>query len=107
MGTQKNCSATWLEVLGFMVMGLVSRLSLTNHSDSESFLGVCVPAQLLSHVILFSTPWTIACKAPLSMEFSRQEYWSGLPFLTPGDLPKLGIEPASLMSLIGRRVLYH
>ena len=38
MGTQENCSATWLEVLGFMVMGLVSRLSLNNHSDSESFL---------------------------------------------------------------------
>ena len=40
MGTQENCSATWLEVLGFMVMGLVSRLSLNNHSDSESFLVV-------------------------------------------------------------------
>ena len=41
-GTQENCSATWLEVLGFMVMGLVSELSLANHSDSKSLLVVCV-----------------------------------------------------------------
>ena len=40
-------------------------------------------------------PWTIACQAPLSMEFSRQEYWSGLPFLSPGDLPDPGIKPRS------------
>ena len=40
----------------------------------------CVCVQLLSHVCLFATPWTIACQAPLSMGFSRQEYWSGLPF---------------------------
>ena len=46
-----------------------------------------------------ATPWTTAHPAPLSMEFSRQEYWNGLPFLTPGDLPDLGIEPASLLSL--------
>ena len=43
----------------------------------------------------FATPWTIACQAPLSMEFSRQEYWSGLPFPSPGDLPDPGIEPRS------------
>ena len=40
------------------------------------------------------TPWTIACQAPLSTGFSRQEYWSGLPFPSPGDLPNPGIEPA-------------
>ena len=50
-------------------------------------------AQLLSHVQLFMTPWTIACQAPLSMGFSRQEYWSGLPCPPPGDLPTPGIEP--------------
>ena len=50
----------------------------------------------LSHVQLFVTPWSIAHKAPLSMEFSRQEYWSGLPFPSPGDLPDPGIEPGSL-----------
>ena len=41
----------------------------------------------------FVTPWTVPSQAPLSMEFSRQEYWSGLPFPTPGDLPDPGIEP--------------
>ena len=41
------------------------------------------------------TPWTVAHQAPPSMEFSRQEYWSGLPFPSPGDCPNLGIEPGS------------
>ena len=50
---------------------------------------------MLSRVRLFATPWTVAYQAPLSMEFSRQEYWSGLPFPSPGDLPDLGIEPRS------------
>ena len=49
----------------------------------------------LSRVWLFKTPWTVACQAPLSMRFSRQEYWSGLPFPSPGDLPNPGIEPGS------------
>ena len=49
----------------------------------------------LSRVLLFATPWTIAYQAPQSMEFSRQEYWSGLPFPSPGDLPNPGIEPRS------------
>ena len=49
----------------------------------------------LSHVRLFATPWTIAYQGPLSMGFSRQEYWSGLPFPSPGDLPNPGIEPRS------------
>ena len=43
----------------------------------------------------FATPWTVARQAPLSMEFSRQEYWSALPFPSPGDLPDPGIEPWS------------
>ena len=50
---------------------------------------------LLSHVRLFVTPWTVACQAPLSIGFSRQEYWSRLPFSSPGDLPNPGIEPWS------------
>ena len=47
----------------------------------------------LSHVWLFVTPWTVAHQAPLSMGFSRQEYWSGLPFPSPGYLPNPGIKP--------------
>ena len=49
----------------------------------------------LSHVLLNETPWTIAHQTPPSMGFSRQEYWSGLPFPAPRDLPNLGIEPES------------
>ena len=44
---------------------------------------------------LFAVPWTLAYQAPPSMKFSRQEYWSGLPFPSPGDLPNPGIEPGS------------
>ena len=51
--------------------------------------------KLLSRVRLLATPWTAAYEAPSSMEFSRQEYWSGLPFPSPGDLPNPGIEPGS------------
>ena len=51
--------------------------------------------KLLSHVWLFVTPWTVAYQAPLSMGFSRQEYWSGLLFPSPGDLPDPGIKPRS------------
>ena len=51
----------------------------------------------LSRVQLFVTPWTVAHQAPLSMGFSRQEYWSGLPFPSPRDLPDPGIEHRSLI----------
>ena len=56
---------------------------------------VKVKVKSLSHVQLFGIPWTVAYQAPQSMEFSRQEYWSGLPFSSPGDLPDPGIEPWS------------
>ena len=69
--------------------------------------GACSPLSCTcvhSHVWLFATPETVARQAPLSMGFSRQEYWSGLPFTSPGDLSNPGIEPASLASpaLAGR-----
>ena len=51
--------------------------------------------KLLSRVRLFTTPWTVAYQAPPAMGFSRQEFWSGLPFPSPGDLPDPGIEPRS------------
>ena len=53
---------------------------------------------MLSHVQLFVTLWTVACQAPLSMGFSRQESWSGSPCPPPGHLPDPGIEPTSLIS---------
>ena len=52
-----------------------------------------VKVKSLNRVGLFVIPWTVACQAPPSMGFSRQEYWSGLPFPSPGDLPDPGIEP--------------
>ena len=54
--------------------------------------------QMLSHVQLFETPRTLDRQAPLSLGFSRQEYWSGMPFPPPGDLPDPGIIPMSLAS---------
>ena len=57
--------------------------------------GVSVCVQMLGCVLLFVTPWTVAHQVPLSMEFSRQEYWSGLPFPSPGNLLKPGIKPGS------------
>ena len=56
---------------------------------------MCVPAQSLSDVQLFATPWIVALQTPFSMEFSRQGYCSGLPFPPPGDLPDLANEPMS------------
>ena len=55
----------------------------------------CSEVKSLSCVRLFATQWTVAHQAPWSMGFSRHEYWSGLPFLSPGDLPDPGIEPRS------------
>ena len=52
-------------------------------------------ACVLSCIRLFTTPWTVARQVPVSMEFSRQEYWNGQPFPSPRDLPDPGIEPAS------------
>ena len=64
------------------------------HSLRE-IMKVKVKVKSLSRVRLFATPWTVARQAPLSMGFSRQEYWSGLPFPSPGGLPNPGIEPGS------------
>ena len=58
---------------------------------------ICKSVSVSSSVVFDSaTPWTVTCQAPLSTAFSRQEYWSGLPFPSPGDLPDPGIEPGSV-----------
>ena len=62
---------------------------------TDSMNMVKVKVKSLSRVRLFATPWTVAYQASPSMGFSRQEYWSGLPFPSPGDLPHPGIEPGS------------
>ena len=76
------------------------------HSLINSEVWLLHKVKLLSHFRLFATPWTVACQAPLSMGFSIQEYWSGLPFPPPGDLPDPGIEPTS-PALAGRLPLSH
>ena len=71
----------------------------------QLYIHICMRVlSCFSRVQLFMNPWTAACQAPLSMEFSRQGYWSGLPCSPPGDLPNPGIKPASLTSpvLAGR-----
>ena len=57
-----------------------------------------VNVSVLSHVQLCATQWTVAFQAPLPMEFSEQEYWSGLPFPSPEDPPNPGIEPVSCLA---------
>ena len=70
-------------------MGYCNVISLLSSVD---ILKVKVKMKSLSPVRLFATPWTVAYQAPQFMEFSRQEYWSGLPFPSPWDLPDPGIE---------------
>ena len=70
-------------------------LSLISGATEYAIISLCV--HVLSCVQLFAILWTIAHQAPLSMEFSRQEYWSRLPFPSPGDLPDPGIEHTSLV----------
>ena len=68
---------------------------LEEHVFQFISLTLKVKVKSLSCVLLFGTPWTVAYQASQSMEFSRQEYWSGLPFPSPGHLPNPGIEPGS------------
>ena len=75
-------------------------------SSGHCFVQLLVcPACLLSHVRFFVTPWTVTHQAPLSMGFSRQEYWSGLSCPPPKELPSLGIKPRSL-ALQANSLLY-
>ena len=77
---------------------------LGNRVDAAASFPGCVCTQFLSHVWLCAIPRTRALQAPLSMEFSKQEHWSGSPFPPPGDLPNPGIKPTSLAlpALAGR-----
>ena len=68
---------------------------LNNNNKQQQTVLKVYWVKSLSRVWLFATPWTVAHQAPPSMGFSRQEYWSRLPFPSPGDLPDSGIEPGS------------
>ena len=88
---------------------LCFRTYLKNRFSSTYFqyLGCCVLLSRFSYVQFFTNPWTIAHPAPLSLGFTRPEYWSGLPCSAPGDLPDPGIEPASLLSsALASRILF-
>ena len=101
MGLQSRTQLKWLS----MHAQLIYNVLLTSiGQQSDSVIHMCVYADLFSCIQLFVTLWNVACQAPLSMGFSRQEYWSGLPWPPPGDLPHPGIEPESLTSraLAGR-----
>ena len=81
--------------VGSMEVCQSGRLKFGNWGEGiESQINCCC-ADVLSRGQLFATPWTVACQIPLSMEFSRQEYWNGLPFPSPGDLCHPRIEPRS------------
>ena len=97
------CTPDFLEFENFPTWWLYAASVFIGHcilSESGIFLKalhVCLLSRF-SRVWLFATLWTVACQAPLSMGFSRQEYWSGLPCPPPGNLPNPGTEPMSLMS---------
>ena len=77
---------------------LHSQVLLRSSAVNSFACAVCVLSRS-SRVQLFESPWTVALQAPLSMGFSRQEYWSGLPFPPPGDLPDSGIKTAPPVTL--------
>ena len=84
----------------FLMLKYVAFMTVSAHMSKCVFMCVCVLSHThtVSCVQLFATPWTAAHQAPQSMGFSRQEYWSGVPFPPPGDLPDPGIEHLSLAS---------
>ena len=101
----KSCfGEVWLSLIHFiwdLWSGLVTLHFMEYFIHQFVFFGgtyiskCACKVKLLSHVRLFVTPCTVACHAPPSLEFSRQGYWSGLPFPSPGDLPNPGIKPGS------------
>ena len=92
MNSQKN----QVRLLSVILMQFTCTNSTTaqeaTHRRHRWTMSVC---ESLSHVQLFATSWTVVCQAPLSMGFSRPEYWSGLPLPSPRDLPNPGIKPRS------------
>ena len=83
-------SSAYLRLLIFLSAIFIPVCNSSNPGMQEK-----VKVKLLSHVQLFAMLWTVVLQAPLSMGFSKQEYWSGLPFPSPGDLPNPGIERGS------------
>ena len=97
-GTEGICPGAPLRLSEFKVvppLALGKAWNWAKCKESSPFVQGSSEWMLVSHVQFFMTLWTVARQAPQSMGFSRQEYWSGLPFLSPVALPHLGTEPAS------------
>ena len=77
------------------------------HTNTHTHTNIAAAVQLLSHVQLFETLWTVVHQAPLSMGFTKQEYWNGLPFPPPGDLPNPGIKPVSPVSVMSPAKIFN
>ena len=90
------------KILRYVCRGEEGKSSSSRNNSLGVYVCDCV--LVAQSCLTFTIPWTISHQAPLSIEFSRQEYWSGLPFPSPGDLPNPGMEPPSLVSsaLAGR-----
>ena len=94
-----DLAAFWFTDCSFLAVSSLIRRGKTALCGFFSRACACVLSRF-SHIWLFVTLWTVACQAPLSMGFSRQEYWSVLQCPPPGDLPYPGIKPASLLHLL-------
>ena len=91
--------------MSFQALQKITHNNVSPSGKNSTFASVCIYSyyihcdtewvRLLSRVRLIATPWTVAYQAPPSIGFSRQEYWSGVPFPSLGDLPDPGIEPGS------------
>ena len=87
----------WGKTQSFSCVSPLHYYHTHNTSDSRSVWGFSHSSEIsavLSHVLLFVTPWTVVCQAPLSRGLPRQEYWQGMPFPPPRDLPNPEIKPA-------------
>ena len=94
----RYCAICFYLFLNNLLLTIFMSLNILSHLMCDNFIVFYYEVKWsemnsLSRVQLFATPWTVVCQAPPSMGFSRQEYWSGLPFPSPGDLPNPGIEP--------------
>ena len=97
--TRPKQGSCWLQIILFSLIKSGTRL-WSEPALQPQYVCVCVCVYPRMHACMLScvwlvTQWTVVLQTPLSMEFSSQEYWSGFPFLIPGDLPNLGIEPGS------------
>ena len=92
--TPSHAQPAWLGEVNFLQF----QENLLTSKSVTSFQLSCMHSSHFSRVRLFATPWTVAHQAPLSMGFSRQGYWSGLPSPPPGALPDPGMGPVSLTS---------